>query len=604
MRNRLIQAFCAAAAIVFVLISTANPVFCASPDDEAEKIVSYRLKSLGYDDIQGFIDGWLTERAGISEADWFACALARRGSFDFSAYNIRLAEHASDGNPSERLRNAVSALMTGGSVDAEAVLRENYGKLGIMSEIYGLHLMKLSGIGDTDRAVADLLARQLSDGGWALSGNVSDPDVTAMALQALAGMNGCESAVNAALNRLSALQQDDGGYKSFGNSTSESCAQVIAALSSLGIDPLTDPRFVKSGKTTFDALLGYKTASGGFSHLQGGKANQTATVQALIALTSMEVGNFYEPYAPTPTENTSPTTTAASEEIPQETEVSVVEVTLPNGNVMTGSAVTEEQGGAEEAVTTAAKSEEAVDSADEILSTQVESVDEKTENTSENPLHTEVSALTETTVTAEAVLTVDNNNDSSSQPWKVAAVAVIAVGWGGCLLFLFARKNLSIGKAIGGTIAASVCVCVVLVTKIQTPEEYYSRHIDDIRPDSLTFSMTVSTEQLGDKGHAIVPETDFVLIDGETAFSALERVLAYKKVALDYSGSVLTDVYIRGIDGVYEFEHGEMSGWMYRVNGDFPSVGCGNYVLHDGDRVEFLYTTNIGRDIGAEEYTK
>ena len=60
-------------------------------------------------------------------------------------------------------------------------------------------------------------------------------------------------------------------------------------------------------------------------------------------------------------------------------------------------------------------------------------------------------------------------------------------------------------------------------------------------------------------------------------------------------------VYISGINYLYEFDFGDLSGWMYRVNDTAPSVGCGEYHLSDGDFIEWLYTTDIGNDLAGTE---
>lgn len=140
-----------------------------------------------------------------------------------------------------------------------------------------------------DGLVAYILAQQLSDGGWALSGTSADPDVTAMALQALAPYRTGDETVNAAVDKgvqlLSDMQLFDGGYSSWGTLNSESCAQVLIALATLGIDPVSDSRFVKNGLTVLDALLAY-AVSGGFRHTVDGEADAIATEQALCALTA------------------------------------------------------------------------------------------------------------------------------------------------------------------------------------------------------------------------------------------------------------------------------------------------------------------------------
>lgn len=140
-----------------------------------------------------------------------------------------------------------------------------------------------------DGLVAYILAQQLSDGGWALSGTSADPDVTAMALQALAPYRTGDETVDAAVDKgvqlLSDMQLSDGGYSSWGTLNSESCAQVLIALAALGIDPVSDSRFVKNGLTVLDALLAY-AVSGGFRHTLDGEADAIATEQALCALTA------------------------------------------------------------------------------------------------------------------------------------------------------------------------------------------------------------------------------------------------------------------------------------------------------------------------------
>ena len=140
-----------------------------------------------------------------------------------------------------------------------------------------------------DGLVAYILAQQLSDGGWALSGTSADPDVTAMALQALAPYRTGDETVDAAVDKgvqlLSDMQLSDGGYSSWGTLNSESCAQVLIALATLGIDPASDSRFAKNGLTVLDALLAY-AVSGGFRHTVDGEADAIATEQALCALTA------------------------------------------------------------------------------------------------------------------------------------------------------------------------------------------------------------------------------------------------------------------------------------------------------------------------------
>ena len=139
--------------------------------------------------------------------------------------------------------------------------------------------------------VGELLRREIPDGGWALTGGTPDADVTAMALQALAKYREqpeVEAAVERGLAVLSSLQEPDGGYASWGSSNSESVAQVIVALTELGV-PLDDERFVKNGITVEDALLRFAQESGAFMHVLDGSGGDDgmATEQAFYALAAI-----------------------------------------------------------------------------------------------------------------------------------------------------------------------------------------------------------------------------------------------------------------------------------------------------------------------------
>jgi|GEM_PF-719123 len=130
-----------------------------------------------------------------------------------------------------------------------------------------------------DTLVQYLLNRQLSDGGWALSGTSADTDITAMTLQALApyykqtGREKVTAAIDKALTRLGKMQLSDGGYGTMGVETSESTAQVITALTALGIDPKTDTRFIKGGNWTVENMISYHIDNSGFMHVKAGAAN-------------------------------------------------------------------------------------------------------------------------------------------------------------------------------------------------------------------------------------------------------------------------------------------------------------------------------------------
>ncbi len=151
-----------------------------------------------------------------------------------------------------------------------------------------------------DMYIDRILDCQLSDGGFSLFGgtaeataadSAADPDITGMALQALAkyqDRTDVAEVIDEALARLSEMQDADGGYSSWGTANSESVVQVVVALTELGVS-LDDSRFVKNGHTLLDNLLSYRQENGSFLHTSsGGGSNQMATEQGLYGLVAAQ----------------------------------------------------------------------------------------------------------------------------------------------------------------------------------------------------------------------------------------------------------------------------------------------------------------------------
>lgn len=149
-----------------------------------------------------------------------------------------------------------------------------------------------------------ILSEEKSDGGWALSGDSADPDITMMAVQALSKytyLPEVNDAVESALAVMSSKQNDQGGYSSWGSVNAEFIAQVICGLTMLGIDPTTDERFIKNGNTLVDALKSFSadyvkdevtySEYRGYAHVANSDGtytyNQMATEQAGYAMVAL-----------------------------------------------------------------------------------------------------------------------------------------------------------------------------------------------------------------------------------------------------------------------------------------------------------------------------
>lgn len=134
-----------------------------------------------------------------------------------------------------------------------------------------------------------ILSKQMEDGTWSLSGEGTDADITAMALVALSKYKEytpAETAIDRAILKMSELQNTSGGFMTDGTESVESTAQMLTALSELGIS-YEDSRFTKNGNTLLTNLLSYMLPDGSFFHSEAKKeSNLMATEQAFYALAS------------------------------------------------------------------------------------------------------------------------------------------------------------------------------------------------------------------------------------------------------------------------------------------------------------------------------
>ena len=97
----------------------------------------------------------------------------------------------------------------------------------------------------------------------------------------------------------------------------------------------------------------------------------------------------------------------------------------------------------------------------------------------------------------------------------------------------------------------------------------------------------------------ILAATEVKYTPGETVFDVLLRVTRDNGVQMEFREDALySGAYIGGINYLYEFDGGPLSGWMYKVNEQFPNYGCGRYEVADGDVIVWLYTCDLGTDVG------
>lgn len=290
--------------------------FCELPKDTASKSDT----QTAYDRASAYLTAAVSApRYGSLGGEWTVLALARGGADTetayFTGYCAALEQTVREANGvlSERKYTEYSRVILALSAlekdardvagydltlplgdfektKAQGVNGVIYALLALDSRDYPMPQNAAASTQATRQLYVDaILAAQLTNGGWSFMGEDADPDLTAMALQALAKyreQSSVQLAANRALVCLSAMQNADGGFSSWGSENAESCAQVLLALNALDLGT-DDSRFVKNGHSVLDALLTYQNADGGFCHERSGETNLMASEQAACALASL-----------------------------------------------------------------------------------------------------------------------------------------------------------------------------------------------------------------------------------------------------------------------------------------------------------------------------
>lgn len=98
----------------------------------------------------------------------------------------------------------------------------------------------------------------------------------------------------------------------------------------------------------------------------------------------------------------------------------------------------------------------------------------------------------------------------------------------------------------------------------------------------------------------IFATTTVTFYQGESVFNVLQREMKKAGIHMEFENTPMyNSAYIEGINNLYEFDCGELSGWLFKVNGWFPNYGCSRYQLNEGDVIEWVYTCNLGIDVGG-----
>ena len=527
--------------VALMLSLWALPTLAASrlmPETVMDGILANAMEKSGAADLQQWLDTALCEGAGVG-SEWYVFALLERGEeLDYSRFAAALQAYV-DGkevsSPTTRQRIALTFVAMGyTSPYTEETAHNSIGQLGLMSYVFGLHLSNngVSCSETPEELVADILSLKLEDGGWAITGTKGDPDATAMVLQALAPHREAPDvaeAIEKGLAFLSGNQLDNGGYRSFGQQCPESIAQVMVALCTLGIDPLSE-EYQKNGNTLFDALYSYRLEDGTFKHTPDGESNNMSTMEVLYTLASYE-SNLHGGKA-------------------------LYEFDAPTMDIS-----------------------EAQKKAAEPLPTEAPIVEEPVEI---------VPAKKEPLLSGKKLYLAMG-----------AGIAALAA----CAWFFFSGKRHA-KNYLFVLLVFALALYLIITVRIEKTEDYYQS--GTASGETVTATISIRCDVIaGEKDYipadgTVLAPTEITLSAGSTAYDQLVEACKSHGIHLDKEESVFGSAYVKGLANIYEFDFGDLSGWMYCVNGKYADVGAGEYKLRDGDSVEWRYTKELGKDIGDE----
>ncbi len=145
------------------------------------------------------------------------------------------------------------------------------------------------------------------------------------------------------------------------------------------------------------------------------------------------------------------------------------------------------------------------------------------------------------------------------------------------------------------------------------PVEPQDKSVNESKKHSATLSITCKTissnmDKFSKDKLSVLPsdgiiysERQVMFYEGESVFDVLVRETKKKRIHMEFENTpIYNSAYIEGIHNLYEFDCGDLSGWMYKVNGWFPNYGCSRYQLKAGDKIEWVYTCDLGRDVGCD----
>ncbi|MBP3673886.1 MAG: DUF4430 domain-containing protein [Oscillospiraceae bacterium] len=604
-----------------------------------------------YQTTGDYLAGLSAPVVGSTNGEWRVIGLARAGRSIPDSYYEAVAKYVQDNiNESGRLHEAKSTDNSRMIVALTAIGKDvtdvagfdllsglndmaYIGNQGINGTIWALiafdsHDYEIpAGDVTREKLVEAIVDAQLADGGWALSGVAGDPDMTGMALQALAPYyntnSGARAAIDKALTWLSGIQNQDGTFSGSEGTTSESLAQVITALTALGINPETDSRFIKNGVSAVDALSAFYVDGGGFKHSLSGERNMMATEQGYYALVSyyrllQDKTSLYD------MSDVTIQTAAKDQEKADEVEALIDAI----------GTVTAESG---EAIETARKAYDALTDA------QKELVENYKTLTDAEKAYAQIvkTAADEAAAKAvedkiDAIGTVTLDSEDAIEEARAAYEKLTAIQKAlvsnldkleAAEKALADLKNEAAANEVEELISAIGTVTLDSENKIKAARKAYDAlteaqkklvenyktltdaesKLNELKSTvSVTFTLLGCSKHGTDKVHTLadgnlstwISTKTYMVVPGATVKDVLDKALAEAGM----SCSNPTGNYVESINGIGEFTNGSNSGWMYTLNGTHPNLGVSEQTVKAGDVIVFHYTDDYTKEEGSQGY--
>ena len=424
-----------------------------------------------------------------------------------------------------------------------------------------------------DKLISEILSKQTTNDGWATAGDVADTDMTAMAIQALApyySRANVKTAVNNALNRLSKTQNNETGayYNAYNELSAESTAQVIVALTSLGINPTKDDRFItNSGLTLLDGLMNFYNGSGEFKHTVNGQGNPMATEQSYYALVSYyrllnEKSSLYDMSDNGSTPESVESVIEKIREIPDPVDEDSYE-----------------------AIVTAREAYE------KLTDSEKEQVPQQYRNKLTRA-ETEYSVLLENAKSQAKSDLTDHYLSLKQEDYGDAGRKKLAE------ILSTAQKNITSAKSC---------------KQVSTLLDRAIQDMNAVKKGDMTVTFRLigaleATQDVNLTSDSYLPEyvtwiptTKYEMASNATVYDLFTEAL--RDAGLSSTGAennYVKTIYAPSCLGGYalsEFTNGARSGWMYTVNGSHPSLGLKEQELKDGDMVVWHYVNDYSHEV-------